>query len=439
MNDLAAGFAALLPATLPPLLLLLLLGALPLLVLAAATLAGLLVHQRGRRRRVERELLLAQRRCREQEIRAARLITLLKNDRRHGAEKLRLLEDARDEISLRFAKLAQQTLEEKSVLLSDLNRDRIGAMLEPLHRQLALFKQELNELAREDSRERQSLKSEILQLRDLNQQLSHEALNLTRALKSDNKLQGNWGELVLSRVLERSGLRLGQEYHTQEGYRDDGHRLQRPDVIIHLPEGREVIVDAKVSLVAWERYVNGEGEAERAEQLRQLTRAIRDHVSGLAAKNYPRLSGLNSLDFVLMFLPIEAAFATVAEADQGLIGDALASGVIIVTPTTLLATLKTIENLWKYERQNRNAVEIARRAGQMYDKFCLFALELEKLGKQLATCSATYDAALAKLSQGRGNLISQAEQLRELGVQTKRELPKMMIDEGEPHSSAIAE
>lgn len=398
------------------------------LALVTVALALALAAANRRHKQAEHRLRLAEQRSREQELRAAKLITLLKSDRKHGAEKLRLLEDARDEISLRFAKLAQQSLEEKSLALSELNRDKLGAILEPLHRQLGFFKQELNELARVDSRERQSLKSEILQLRDLNQQLSQEAHNLTRALKSDNKLQGNWGELVLNRVLERSGLRLGQEYHTQASFRDDGHRLQRPDVIVHLPEGREVIVDAKVSLVAWERLVNCEDDGERADYLRQLTRAIRDHVAGLAAKNYPRLAGLNSLDFVLMFLPIEAAFASAAQADETLIADALAAGVIIVTPTTLLATLKTIENLWKYERQNRNAEEIARRAGQMYDKFCLLALELEKLGKQLATCSATYDAALARLSQGRGNLIGQAEQLRELGVQSKREMPKAMVD-----------
>ena len=396
------------------------------LVLVVVMLALALANTNRRKTQIEHRLRLAEQRSHEQEIRAAKLITLLKNDRKHGSEKLRLLEDARDEISLRFAKLAQQTLEEKSLALSELNRERLTAILEPLHRQLGFFKQELNELARVDSRERQSLKSEILQLRDLNQQLNREAQNLTRALKSDNKLQGNWGELVLSRVLERSGLRLGQEYHTQESYRDDGHRLQRPDVIIHLPEGRDLIVDAKVSLVSWERLVNCEDDGERAEYLRQLIRAIREHFAGLAAKNYPRLSGLSSLDFVLMFLPIEAAFATAAQADETLIADALAAGVIIVTPTTLLATLKTIENLWKYERQNRNALEIARRAGQMYDKFCLFALELEKLGKQLATCSSTYDAALARLSQGRGNLISQAEQLRELGITCQKEMPKSL-------------
>jgi DNA recombination protein RmuC len=427
MNEFAAEFAGLLPSFLPPpLLLLLLFGAVVGLGVLLLTTVIHSLHQRRCRRQAEHYLLLAERRLREQEIRAAKLITLLKNDRKHGVEKLRLLENARDEITLRFAQLAQQSLEEKSLALSDLNRDKLGAILEPLHRQLGFFKQELNELARVDSRERQSLKTEILQLRDLNQQLSREALNLTRALKSDNKLQGNWGELVLSRVLERSGLRLGHEYHTQESYRDDSHRLQRPDVIIRLPEGRDVIVDAKVSLVAWERFVNCAEEGERAEHLKQLTRAIRDHVTGLAAKNYPRLSEVTSLDFVLMFLPIEAVFATVAQADEALLGDALAAGVIIVTPTTLLATLKTIENLWKYERQTRNAEEIARRAGQMYDKFCLFALELEKLGKQLATCSATYDAALAKLSQGRGNLVSQAEQLRDLGIPFQKELPRAL-------------
>lgn len=376
----------------------------------------------------EQERALSEQRCIQQEIRLAELDTLLENERKNATEKLQLLEDAREELSLRFASLAQQIFEEKSARFSDLNKDRLESILQPFNLQLTAFKQEIGEIYRIDSRERQSLKSEILQLRDLNQQINHEAMNLTRALKSDTKVQGNWGELVLGRVLEKSGLRLGQEYHTQGGFRDDDNRLLKPDVIIHLPEGRDIIVDSKVSLVSWERYINCPDDGERAGHLAQLIRAVRDHIATLGGKNYPGLAGIHSLDFVLMFMPIESAFATVVAEDETILSDALASNVIIVTPTTLLATLRTIENIWQYEQQSKNSQEIARRAGLMYDKFRSFALEMEKIGKQLATCHATYDTAFLKLTRGRGNLVAHAEQLRDLGVQIKNELPKSITD-----------
>lgn len=362
------------------------------------------------------------------DIREAKLMTLLTNERKNAAEKLQLLEETREELRLQFSSLAQQIFDEKSARFSDLNRDKLDAILQPFNKQLTSLKQEINEVYRNDSRERISLKSEIIQLRDLNQQVNKEAINLTNALKSDTKVQGNWGELVLERVLERSGLRRGIEYETQGGFRDHNNRLLKPDVIIHLPEDKDIIIDSKVSLVNWERYVNCDEESERVLHLAGMLRAIREHITTLSKKNYPELTGIHSLDFVLMFMPIEAAFSTAFEQDETLFSEALSKNIIIVTPTTLLATLRTIENIWHFEHQSKNSLEIARRAGIMYDKFRGFMEEMEKIGKQLATCHSTYDGALLKLTRGRGNLVAQAEQLKELGVQVKKEIPKSITD-----------
>ena len=433
MDEIAAAFAALLQSVLPqdptlPSLLLIAAGA--CLSLGFFLLVGIfyLAFLRRRLHEAEEKAGTAFRRCTELEIRAAEVTAMLASERQHAADKLQLLEDAREELSLRFAGLAQQIFDEKSARFGEQNRERLEAILGPFHHQLLALKQEINEIYRNDSRERLSLKAEILQLRDLNQQINQEAVNLTRALKNDTKVQGNWGELLLNRVLERSGLRLGHEYETQGGFRDPHNRLLKPDVIIHLPEGRDIIVDSKVSLVSWERYVNCEEERKRANHLAQLAQAVRDHISTLGRKGYQNLSGIRSLDFVLMFMPIEAAFAAVLQHDDSLCTEALAHNVIIVTPTTLLATLRTIENLWHYEHQSRNSLEIARRAGLMYDKFRSFVEEMEKIGRQLATCQSTYDGALLKLTRGRGNLVAQSEQLRELGVQIKKEMPKAIMD-----------
>jgi len=362
------------------------------------------------------------------QIRQAKLITLIKNERKHGAEKLTLLEKAREELSMQFSTLAQQILEEKSLKFSEIGREKLESVLHPFSHQLQSFKNEINDIYLNDTRERTSLKKEILQLRELNQQINQEALNLTRALKQDTKQQGNWGELVLERVLEQSGLRRGHEYETQGGFRDHDNRLMKPDVIIHLPGNRDIIVDSKVSLISWERYVNSEEESDRQHHLGELVKAIGDHISQLADKNYPALTGIRSLDFVLMFMPIEAAFATAYQQSDQLFSGALAKKIIVVTPTTLLATMRTIENIWQYEQQSKNSVEIARRATIMYDKFRSFVEEMEKIGKQLATCHTTYDSAITKLTRGRGNLVSHAEQLRGLGIQVKKEIPPSILE-----------
>jgi DNA recombination protein RmuC len=440
MNDLSMAFVVFLQSFLPkdfsvPVLVLLLFGTSMLLVVLCILTLGKVAALKAQLEQTARKLAAAEQtsadtmaRHNSQALREARLTTLLENERKHAAEKLQLLEDAREELRLQFAGLAQRIFEEKSAKFSELNRDRLETILKPFNSQLTAFKQEINEIYRHDSRERLSLKSEIMQLRDLNQQVNQEAINLTRALKSDTRIQGNWGELVLERVLERSGLRRGIEYETQGGFRDHNNRLLKPDVLVHLPEGKDIIIDSKVSLVSWERYVNCDDESGRAAHLTELLRALRDHITSLSNKNYPELNGIHSLDFVLMFLPIEAAFSTALQQDDNLFAEALGKNIIIVTPTTLLATLRTIENIWHFEHQSKNSLEIARRAGIMYDKFRGFVEEMEKIGKQLATCHSTYDGALLKLTQGRGNLIAQAEQLKELGIQVKQDLPGSITD-----------
>ncbi len=440
MNEFAEAFMVLLQGFLPPGFslqsLVLLLSITTVLLLAISLfLTAKFYRLRNEQQNLAGDLQTAEKKTSDAleqhnrlAIREAKLITLLTNERKNAAEKLQLLENAREELRLQFTTLAQQIFDEKSTRFSDLNREKLEAILQPFNNQLTAFKQEINEIYRHDSRERMSLKSEIVQLRDLNQQVNREAVNLTNALKSDTKIQGNWGELVLERVLEKSGLRRGLEYDTQGGFRDNSNRLLKPDVVVHLPEGKDIIIDSKVSLIAWEKYINSDDENLRQVHLTALTKAIREHIATLSHKNYPELSGIHSLDFILMFMPIEAAFSVAFREDDTLFVEALGKNIIIVTPTTLLAALRTIENIWQFEHQSKNSLEIARRAGIIYDKFRSFVEDMEKIGKQLATCHSTYDLALLKLTRGRGNLIAQAEQLKELGVQVKKEMPQSITD-----------
>jgi DNA recombination protein RmuC len=364
-------------------------------------------------------------------IREARLATLIRTERRNNAEKLALLETAREELRLQFGTLAQEIFEDRSATFTSQSKERLEAMLKPFHLQLHALQNEIRDTFINDTRERASLKKELHQLQEMNKQMGEEAVNLTRALKGDKKLQGNWGELVLERVLEQSGLRRGSEYETQLGYRDGDNRLLKPDVIIHLPEGKDIIIDSKVSLSAWERYCASDDDHRRAQALTDLTAAIRNHIQSLAAKKYEELKGIQTLDFVMMFMPIEAAFATAVGHDENLLTEAFDQKIIIITPTTLLATLRTVESIWRYEHQSRNSLEIARRAGALYDKFRGFVEDMDRIGKQLETCRQTYDGAMNKLTQGRGNLIAQAQQLTELGVQVKKELPRTITEQTE--------
>lgn len=383
-----------------------------------------------RRERVQQKDLIRQLQERDAEQRSvnAGLRTRLEEERLHSQEKMKLLQEAREQLRLQFSQIAREILEENSAHFSNQSREKLDGLLAPFQEQIVSFRKRVDDIHLDETRDRAALQREILSLRQLNQQINEEAVNLTRALKGDRRLQGSWGELVLERVLEQSALRKGIEYESQSVFRDRKNRLQRPDVVIHLPEGRDVIVDSKVSLSAWERYVNCESDKEKTPFLRAHVRAVREHVKLLGEKDYGGLPNIRSLDFVLMFMPVEAAFVAAFQADELLFEEAVARKIMLVSPTTLLTTLKTIESIWRYEQQSRNTREIAERAAALYDKFCSFAEDMERMGKQLHTLQTSYESALGRLSQGRGNLISQVDRFPRLGVKVKKRIPQALME-----------
>ena len=347
---------------------------------------------------------------------------------RFKEEKIDLLQKTGDLMRLQFRNLAQEIFDEKTQILTRQNSEKIEHLLKPYQEQLSGFRDRIETIFLEESRDHSSLKQELLNLRELNDRINEEAVRLSRAISGDNRQQGTWGEILLARVLEQSGLRNGYEFETQSALRDDTNRLYRPDVIIHLPDGKDIVIDSKVSLTGWTKFVNGESESDRQDGLTEHIRSIRSHVKSLSQKDYSSLKGVRSLDFVLMFIPIEGAFSAAIQKEEKLLSEMYARKVIIVTPTTLLATLRMVEYFWQHERQNRNAVEIAERAGSLYNKLRGFLADMEKLGQQLDNSRDSYDRALNKLSQGRGNLISQAARFPDLGVKVKEELSPMMAD-----------
>lgn len=352
-------------------------------------------------------------------------------ERRATSEKVSLLERNRDALKQEFENLANRIFDQKSERFAQQNRTSLDSLLNPFRDQLQDFRKRVEDVYTSETRDRQALRSEIKSLQDLNRQITEEAANLARALKGDKKIQGNWGELILERVLERSGLRKGVEYDTQGSYRDSDNQLLRPDVVVHLPDNRHLVVDSKVSLVAYQQWVNEEDDAVRAERLREHVEAVRTHIRTLSEKDYSQLNGLHSPDFVLLFMPIEPAFVAAFQQDENLFAEAFERKIIVVTPTTLLATLRTIENIWRYERQSQNARRIADRAGAVYDKLRVFVESMEKLGAQLHTAQGSYEAAMNTLTRGRGNLVSQANRFVELGVRVKKELPRGILEQAE--------
>ncbi|MBV1777028.1 DNA recombination protein RmuC [Burkholderiaceae bacterium DAT-1] len=349
-------------------------------------------------------------------------------DQRQFEEKLALLRDAREQMGAQFHQLATQILDEKSKKFTEQNQQQLGGLLAPLQERIKEFQQKVEETYDKESKERFSLANEVKKLADLNLQMREDAVNLTQALKGNNKAQGTWGEIVLERVLESSGLRKGQEYEVQASMeREDGGQ-HRPDVIINLPEGKHLIVDSKMTLVAYERYASAEDDAQRADALKLHLAAVRNHVKQLGDKHYHTLHGAGGLDFVLMFLPVEPAFMLSVTEDPSLFADAFSRNVLLVSPSTLLATLRTIANIWRQEYQNRNAQEIAAQCGKLYDKFVGFVTDLETVGQRLDQTRTAYEAARNKLASGRGNLIRQAEQVRKLGVRPSKQLPASVLD-----------
>jgi DNA recombination protein RmuC len=342
-------------------------------------------------------------------------------------EKLQLLEQAEQRLKQQFEQLASQLFEAKTAKVDQQNKLSLEGLLTPLKEQLEGFKKQVSDSFGAEAKERHTLVHEIRNLQQLNEQMTREAVNLTQALKGDNKQQGNWGEVVLARVLAESGLREGHEYETQVSLQNEAGKRYQPDVIVHLPDDKQVVVDSKMALVAYERFFNADSDDERQQALSSHLTALRAHIKGLSQKDYHQLKGIQSLDYVLMFIPVEPAFQLAIEADPSLVSDAMEQNIILVSPTTLLVALRTIDNLWRNERQNQNAQLIAERAAKLYDKLRLFLTDMEQLGSSLDKASQTYQGAMNKLLTGRGNVLRQAESFKALGVEVKRPMPDSLI------------
>ncbi|TGZ32925.1 hypothetical protein EQ875_03700 [Photobacterium damselae subsp. damselae] len=349
-------------------------------------------------------------------------------EQKAAEEKIKLLENAEERLRIQFESLANRLFEQKSRSVDEQNRISLEGLLMPLKEQLEGFKKQVNDSFSYEARERHTLIHQINSLKQLNEQMAKEAVNLTQALKGDNKAQGNWGEVILARVLSESGLREGHEYQTQVSLDNDEGKRYQPDVVVRLPENKDVVIDAKMSLVAYERFYHAELAAERELALSEHVASVRGHMRGLSRKDYHQLHGVRSLDYVLMFIPVEPAFQAAIEADPALIRDAMDLNIMLVSPTTLLVALRTINNLWRNERQNQNAKEIAERASRLYDKLRLFVTDMEAMGASLEKANQSYQGAMNKLVSGRGNVLRQAESFKQLGVEVKRDINPQLTE-----------
>ena len=345
-----------------------------------------------------------------------------------GEQRLRDQQLSEEKLSDQFELLSQRIFNDKSAQFKALNQDSLNQLLNPLKMQLEGFKRQVSDCYLNESKERYNLQNEVAKLAKLNEVMQQETSNLTNALKGDNKQQGNWGEVVLQRILESSGLREGHEYQTQISFKNEnGQRLQ-PDVIVNLPQNKNIIIDSKVSLVAYERFFNADDSQAQKEALQAHILSVRQHIKGLGKKDYQKLIGTNSLDYVLLFVAVEPAFITAVEHDPELVKLALDNNILLASPTNLMIALRTIENLWRFEQQEHNGRLIANQAGKLYDKLRLFSQNMLDLGSQLGKAQSTYDHALKQLSQGRGNIIQQAESLKGMGIPIKQPLPDTLVE-----------
>jgi len=344
------------------------------------------------------------------------------------AEQKAEIEEVREKFIKEFENLANKIFEEKSSKFTEQNKSNLDQILKPLSEKIKDFEKKVDDVYVTDSKERAGLIQQIKILHELNQQMSKDANNLTTALKGQSKTQGNWGEFILESILEKSGLVKGREYLVQESITAESGRRFQPDVIINLPENKSIIIDSKVSLVGYEKFISSEDEYEKQLGLREHINSIRSHVKNLSGKNYQNLYQLESLDFVLMFMPIEPAFAYAVQNDNSIFTDAFEKNIVIVSPSTLLATLRTIASIWRQESQNKNAVEIARQSGEMLDKFTAFIDDLISVGKGLVSAKDNYDKAMNKLTKGRGNLISRSEKIKKLSAKASKTLPPAILN-----------
>ncbi|CAL2086412.1 DNA recombination protein RmuC [Tenacibaculum sp. 190524A05c] len=338
------------------------------------------------------------------------------------------IEGLQEKFTKEFENLANKILDEKSNKFTAQNKENIKNILDPLEKKIKDFEEKVDKTHKESIDYHSALRQQILGLKELNAQMSKETLNLTKALKGDSKTQGNWGELVLERVLEKSGLEKDREYFVQQSFTNDEGKRILPDVVIHLPDNKKMIVDSKVSLTAYEQLVNSEDDSEKERLLKEHTNSLKRHVDQLSEKKYEDIYKIESPDFVLLFVPIEPAFAVALNEDNSLYNKAFEKNIVIVTPTTLLATLRTIDTMWNNEKQQRNAIEIARQAGALYDKFEGLLKDLINIGKKIDATKNDYSLAMNKLVEGRGNLITSVEKLKKMGAKAKKALPESIIE-----------
>jgi len=359
---------------------------------------------------------------------AIRLEAALESERKQGLGRIESLNEAKEALTIQFKNLANDILDDKTRRFTEQNALSLDALLKPLQTKLTEFKEQVSTSYANESRERFALKNEIERLSALNIKMSDETRSLTQALKGDSKVQGNWGELVLESILESSGLRKGEEYLVQDSHTQvDGSRLQ-PDIVVRLPEGRHLVVDSKVSITAYARHAESVDADTAQIELNAHIQSLRQHIQGLSSKNYSSLYGVGSVDFVLMFIPIEPAFLLALKSAPNLYQEALAKNIVLVCPSTLMATLRTVAHLWRQDHQNKNALEIARQCGALYDKFVGFVDDMEKLGQRIDQAQTSYHDAFNKLKTGKGNLIRTAEKVRELGVKPSKTLPPGLLD-----------
>lgn len=357
-----------------------------------------------------------------------RLETEYKNTEEKLTENKGEVEKLHEKFNKEFENLANKILEEKSTKFTAQNKENLKVILNPLQEKIKVFEDKVDKTHKESIDYHAALRQQILGLKELNQQMSKETMNLTKALKGDNKTQGNWGELVLERVLEKSGLEKDREYFVQQSFTNDEGKRVLPDVVIHLPDNKKMIVDSKVSLTAYEQFVNADDDVLKERFLKEHIASLRRHVEQLSEKKYEDIYKIESPDFVLLFIPIEPAFAVAINTDNSLYNKAFEKNIVIVTPSTLLATLRTIDTMWNNEKQQKNALEIARQAGALYDKFHGLLADLIGVGKKIDASKTDYNAAMNKLFEGKGNLITSVEKLKKMGAKAKKALPENVIE-----------
>ena len=350
---------------------------------------------------------------------------------KHQQERLQWLEQSREQMKKDFEALSAKIFEERSRTLQEQNRTGLDDVLKPFREQLLEFRRRVDQIHTDDNRQQATLLEQIRNLQQLNQKMVEDARHLTNALKGQTKTQGNWGEMILERILEESGLVRGREYETQVSMTSESGQRRQPDVIVHLPDNKDVIIDAKVSLTAYERFCREEDETLRRQALDEHVQSLRSHIRGLNRKEYEGLDGVQTLDFVLLFIPVEAAFLSAMEQSPELYNEAYAKHIVLVSPTTLLVTLRTINNIWRHEYQSRNALDIADRAGKICDQVALIAEALDDVGDKLGRAQKAYDLTVDRLSRGRGNLLSQAHKLESLGARARKQLPAPQDDDEE--------